>query len=149
MQTPITQTPAPLMTRLHDWPERLAAVVASAQHQPYRLGQHDCLTFSCSCVAAVTGVDLWPRFAGYTTTLQKLRTIAAMAPTLADAVDVTLGASSVLPLLARRGDVLIYTDADGEHLGVCLGASGAALQPQGLAHVPLEHAGFTHAWRIG
>jgi cell wall-associated NlpC family hydrolase len=149
MQTPITQTPAPPMTRLHDWPERLAAVVASAQHQPYRLGQHDCLRFTCQCVGAVTGVDLWPQFAGYTSRLQALRTIAAIAPGLGQAVSVVLGMAPVAPLLARRGDVLLYTDAGGEHLGVCFGATAAVLGPQGLAHVPLDHAGFLQAWRVG
>ena len=137
------------MARLPDWPERLAAVVAAAQHQPYQLGQHDCLRFTCQCVDAVAGVDLWQRFAGYTTKLQALRTIAAIAPGLGQAVSAVLGSQPVPALLARRGDVLLYVDAGGEHLGVCVGSTAAVLGPQGLAHLPLDHAGFLHAWRVG
>ena len=147
MQT--MQAPALPMVRPHDWPERLAAVVAAAQHQPYQLGQHDCLRFTCQCVEAVASVDLWPRFAGYTSKLQALRTIAAIAPSLAQAVSAVLGVVRVAPLLARRGDVLLYTDAGGEHLGVCVGSTAAVLGPKGLAHVPLGHAGFLQAWRVG
>lgn len=148
------QAPAPtptnnLLVRRHDWPERLAAVVAAAQQQPYKLGQHDCLRFTCQCIAAMTGVDFWPRFAGYSTRLQALRTIAAIAPSLGQAVGLVLGVLPVAPLLARRGDVLLYTDEGGEHLGVCVGATAAVLGPQGLAHVPLSHAGFVQAWRAG
>ena len=143
------QAPALPMVRLHDWPERLAAVAAAAQHQPYQLGQHDCLRFTCQCVDAVAGVDLWPRFAGYTGKLQALRTIAAIAPSLGAAVSLVLGVQGAAPLLARRGDVLLYTDVGGEHLGVCVGAVAVVLGPQGLAHVPLNDAGFLQAWRVG
>jgi cell wall-associated NlpC family hydrolase len=147
MQT--MHAPALPMVRLHDWPERLAAVVAAAQQQPYELGQHDCLRFTCQCIATMTAVDFWPRFAGYRTRLQALRTIASIAPSLAQAVSLVLGVPPVAPLLARRGDVLLYADEGGEHLGVCVGSTAAVLGPQGLAHVPLDHAGFLQAWRVG
>lgn len=147
MQT--MQAPAQPMVRLHDWPERLAAVAAAARLQPFLLGTHDCLSFACACVQAVAGVDLWPRFAGYTTPAGSLRTIAAIAPSLAQAVSAVLGSQPVPPLLARRGDVLLYVDAGIEHLGVCLGALGAVPGPDGLAHLPLDHSGFTLAWRVG
>jgi len=137
------------MARLPDWPERLAAVVAAARPQAFLLGTHDCLRFSCACVQAVAGVDLWPQFAGYTTPAESLRTIARIAPSLAQAVSAVLGSQPVPPLLARRGDVLLYVDAGIEHLGVCLGALGAVPGPAGLAHLPLDHTGFTQAWRVG
>lgn len=139
----------PQLTRAQDWPERLAEQVALVQAVPYKLGTHDCTRFTCACIEAMTGVDFWPRFAGYKTKTQALRAIARIAPSLGEAVGVVLGASAQPPNLARRGDVLLYEDAGGEHLGVCLGAVGAVLGPQGLIHQRLDHPGFKSSWRVG
>jgi cell wall-associated NlpC family hydrolase len=139
-----------LLERRADWPERLAAVVASAQDQPYVLGQWDCLRFCCAAIESMTGTDLWPRFAGYKTKRQALVTIARIAPSLGDAVSVVLAREPVAPAQAGRGDVALYHDGEGEsHLGLCIGAKVAVLGPAGLLQVPLDHAGLRHAWRIG
>ena len=140
---------APQFIRREDWPERLAGQVASAQAVPYQLGTHDCWRMVCACIDAMTGVDLWPRFAGYTSKAQALRTIARIAPTLRQAVTVVLGVPPQPPSLARRGDVLLYQDAEGEHLGMCLGSVGVVLGPTGLVYQRLDHAGFRCGWRVG
>lgn len=138
-----------LVRRREDWPERLAETVAAARHAPYRLGEHDCLRFSCRCVEAMTGVDYWPRFAGYRTHRQALVAIARIAPTLGAAVTAVLGLPEQPPALARRGDLMLYQDAGGEHLGICVGGDVAVLGPEGLAFVPIDHAGLRHCWGIG
>ena len=139
-----------LLTRRTDWPERLAEVIAGAQDQPYVLGQWDCLRFCCSAIRAMTGADLWPRFAGYKTKRQALVTIARIAPSLGEAVSIVLERAPLPPLQAGRGDVLLYQDTSGEdHLGLCWGAKVAVLGPQGLLHITLDNAGLRHAWRIG
>lgn len=138
-----------LLTRREDWPERLHETVAAARTAPYRLGRHDCLRFTCQCIAAMTGEDFWPRFSGYKTRRQALATIAKIAPSLAEAVTRVLGCAPLPPAAARRGDVLLYADDGGEHLGVCLGAEVAVLGEAGLAWLRLDHPGLRHAWRIG
>lgn len=140
---------APQLIRRQDWPERLAEQVAAAHAAPYQLGMHDCLRFTCACIEAMTGVDYWPRFAGYSTKLQALRAIAQIAPTLGQAVTAVLGAHPQPPALAQRGDVLLYQDAAGEHLAVCLGSVGAVLGPAGLVYQRLDHPGFKSSWRVG
>lgn len=135
------------LRRRADWPEALAAAVEAARHLPYVLGQHDCLRFTCRCIEVMTGADFWPRFAGYSTRLQALRVIAAIAPSLGEAVGNILQTPSQPTAMARRGDVVLYRDASGEHLGVCTGAQFAVLTDQGLAFLPLAEG--VHAWRVG
>ena len=139
-----------MMTRRPGWESRLAAVLADAQHAPYILGQHDCLRVACRTVDALTGIDLWPRFAGYTTKRQALVTIARIAPGLGEAVTATLGRTPSSVVMARRGDLALYRDSTGEdHLGVCTGHRVAVLMPEGLHHLSLRDEGLLGAWRIG
>lgn len=138
-----------VLTRREDWPERLLETVAAARNIPYKLGSHDCLRFTCQCIAVMTGVDYWPRFAGYATRRQALVTIAKIAPSLAEAVTLVLDCSPLPANMARRGDVVLYEDAAGEHLGICVGAEVAVLGEAGLAFVRIDHAGVRRAWRIG
>lgn len=142
-----TSTTPSGLRRCQDWPERLAATVALARHKPYQLGTHDCLRFTCQCIETITGVDFWPRFQGYTTRLQALRVIASIAPSLGEAVTAVLGISPQPVAYARRGDVVLYRDAGGEHLGVCVGVQIAVLHEAGLVLMPLRLA--EGCWRVG
>lgn len=139
-----------LLIRREDWPARLADAVASACRRPYVLGEWDCLRFSCECIAVMTGVDLWPRFAGYKTKRQALVTIARIAPTLGEAITAVLDVSPGPVLPARRGDIALYRDPTGEdHIGVVVGAHVAVLGPDGLLQVKLTDGGLVSAWRVG
>lgn len=139
---------APLkLTRHADWPERLAAAIESARHEPYVLGQHDCLRLTCRCIEVMTGINFWPVFAGYKTKAQALRIIAKIAPSLGDAVTAVLGVQPQPVRLSQRGDVLLYQDEEGHHLGVCCGANMVLLAKQGLVFLPLSKA--LSSWRVG
>lgn len=136
--------------RRNDWPERLDAVMAAIHGAPYVLGESDCLRLACAAVEALTDVDYWPRFKGYTTKRQALATIARIAPSLGEAVTVTLGVTPTPPLGAQRGDVMLYRDGQGEdHLGVCVGRRVALTAPEGLLWLDLDHPGLLCGWRIG
>lgn len=137
------------LARSQDWPEKLAEEVTAAQEMPYSIGQHDCLRFACRAIQAMCGVDFWPRFAGYTTIRQAQDKISAIAPTLKDAVCKVLGQSPLTPLQARRGDLVIFEDAGGQHIGVCTGAFIALLHRHGLVMLPLTAPGMVCAVRVG
>lgn len=138
------------LTRTSGWEQRFADVIEAARHRLYALGQWDCLRLACEDVAALTGVDFWPRFAGYRTKRQALVTIARIAPTLGEAVSATLGVSPTPTLGARRGDLALYRDAVGEdHLGVVVGAAVMLTLDTGLTSVGLDDAGLLCAWRVG
>ena len=137
------------LTRHQDWPEQLAAQVAAAQCKPYAIGVHDCLRFSCQCIAAMTGVDFWPHFAGYTTRREAIEVLARHGQTLQAAAAKVLGVQPGPVLYARRGDLVVYHDKYGEHLGVCTGSQVAVLGHKGLEFVRLVDAGLQACVRVG
>ena len=137
------------LCRQQDWPEQLAKEVAGAQALPYQIGQHDCLRFTCRVIHAMCGVDFWPRFSGYKTLREAQDKISTIAPTLKEAVCKVLGQSPLPPLQARRGDVLVYADAGGQHLGVCTGAFVALLHRHGLVMLPINATGMLCSVRVG
>jgi cell wall-associated NlpC family hydrolase len=135
--------------RREDWQVKLFEIVEAAQDQPYQLGTHDCLKFSCACIEAMTGVDHWPAFAGlYGDKREALKLIAQFGRSFADAVSGVLGKDPQPVLMAQRGDLMMYHDDSGDHLGICCGATIAVLAEDGLHHVPLTHHGLTASWRI-
>lgn len=139
-----------MLARRNDWPERLTAVIEAARRRPYVLGEHDCLRLACAVVEAMTGTDFWPRFAGYKTKREALVTIARIAPSLGEAVSVTLGVPPMRVFAAWRGDIVLYRDAEGQdHLGIMLGPQVALAAPEGWMLVPLSHPGLLCAWRVG
>ena len=157
------------LTRTEGWELRLAAALEDARNRKYQLGTHDCLRVALSCVAALTGVNLWGPFDGqYATYRQSVLLIADVKrwPALAGR-EISEGDAAALGRLhgifrgaftflfdadpqdvklARRGDVCEYTDGQ-PHLGVCNGATVAVLKDSGLAFVPLQACNV--CWRIG
>lgn len=138
-----------MLTRRQDWPEKLAAEIAGAQALPYVIGQHDCLRFTCRVIEAMCGVDFWHQFGGYTTLREAQDKIKTVAPTLQEAVCKVLNAEALSPSMARRGDVLVYQDAGGQHLGICSGAFVALLQRHGLVMLPLNAVGMVCSVKVG
>lgn len=138
------------LQRQQGWELRLNAVLESARRRPYVLGESDCLKVACETVAALTGTDFWPRFAGYTTKRGALVTIARIAPSLGEAVTTTLGTPPQRVFAAWRGDLLLFRDEHGEdHLGVSCGPNVALTAPEGWLLIPLSHPGLLCSWRIG
>jgi hypothetical protein len=136
-----------MLARTEGWESRLAAAVDGARLRPYQLGAHDCFSFACEAVEAMTGVDLYTNWRGrYNSKTSALRLIAEEGG-FSSAFSRIFG---VLPsgiAMARRGDILEYR-ADGEqHLAVCVGDMAAALGEHGLLFIETCNCG--HAWRIG
>lgn len=136
--------------RIQGWESRLAATLEAARRTPYELGTNDCLRLACACVEALTGIDHWPRFAGYHSKRQALVTIARIAPSLGEAVTATLGVPPSRVFAAWRGDLVLYRDPGGEdHLAVADGPQVAVYTDAGLGFLPLADPGLLCSWRIG
>lgn len=134
--------------RLEGWERRLDAVVEAARERPYALGEHDCFRVACRVLEALTGVDRWPEFSGYTTRREAMRKLAEYGSTFEASGDWFFGDTSIGVRWARRGDICCIQTEDGEkHLGVCLGAETALLAPDGLTYVPTLTC--LCAWRVG
>lgn len=158
------------LTRKQGWEARLAESIESARPKRYVLGQHDCLRVALGAVEALTGIDMWSRFAGkYASRREALRLIAdrarwdefygdALEPERVREAREKCGSifEVVFSLLfeslpedmrlARKGDIVKYVDRE-EHLGVCLGAHVAVLKDDGLAFIPRSKCSL--CWRIG
>ncbi len=117
------------MTRLPDWPERLAALITAAEHRPFDAARWNCGRFAMAAVVACTGQrPAW----------QRRPTLAAMA----DSAGYPRGP---VPF-ARAGDVVLVAAPD--RLGVVLDAGRAAfVGPAGLLRLPITAC--TIVWRVG
>jgi hypothetical protein len=130
--------------RQDGWEVRLADAVESVRNTPFQWGRHDCATWAADVRLALTGQDAAAAWRGrYKSGRGALRVMRRMGfRTLEAGVTGILGAPLPTPLLAQRGDVVLYGDA----LGVCIGATGLFLGPDGLVELPI--AACRLAWRV-
>jgi hypothetical protein len=130
--------------RQDGWEVRLADAVDAVRNAPFQWGQHDCATWAADVRLALTGQDAAAAWRGrYKSERGALRAMRRMGfSTLEAGVTGLLGAPLPTPLLAQRGDVVLH----GEALGVCIGATGLFLGPDGLTELPI--AACRLAWRV-
>ena len=129
------------MSRLQDWPSRLAAYVDKAYTLPFEWGRHDCSTFVAGAVEAMTGER--PELPAYTDAREAAELLAAEP--LLDRVRAIYG-PPIAPAFAQRGDIALV-DIDGRaSLAVCVGDFFAGPGTDGLVMVPRAVA--IAAWRI-
>ena len=115
--------------RLLDWPERLAALITTAEHRPFDAARWSCGRFAMAAVVACTGQR---------PTWQHRSSLAEMAD--------TAGFPRVPVRFACAGDVVLAADPD--RLGVVLDAGRMAfVGPTGLLRLPITAC--TIAWRVG
>lgn len=133
--------------RRDGWEQRLNVVLEHARTQPYRLGEHDCFRLACRVVEALTGVDRWPEFAGYTTRREALALLARHGGSFEEAFD-KLAGTRIEAAEVRRGDLVCMRTEDGEkHLGVATGVHAALLAEAGLVWLRTRDA--LCGWRVG
>lgn len=134
--------------RLEGWEARLASVIELAFSRPYVLGRHDCFRVACAAIDALTGVDLWPQWAGRYSTKEEALALMAEFGSFDKAFDHVFGVPHVAAREARPGDIVKFVDPAGEaHLGVYLDPGAVVLDEHGLRLVPLSAC--TACWRIG
>lgn len=130
------------MSRLHDWPERLARYFRDAANTPFAWGTHDCVTFANGAHEAVTGVVV---------TLAPWASEGEAGAALGVLGGLESAVSTVLPsipaLTAQRGDVVLLGLGDRAWLAVCDGAIAFAPDAQGLRAAPMRLA--RAAWGVG
>lgn len=134
------------MTRLPDWPARLAALVARAHGQRFAWGVHDCCLWAADGVHAVTGHDPAAALRGaYSTDVEAYRIVRASGGLrgLGD----SLGAPRIHPRAAMAGDVGLVQGSKRVMAGVCVGEVWMVAATAGLLALPFEAARF--AWGVG
>ena len=131
--------------RMRDWPERLAALFAAREAQPFEWGAHDCCLFAADAVLAVTGHDPAADLRGtYRTAAQAAQVMERFGGLAGVAIE---RAGRVVPVaLAQPGDVgLSRHDMPRPTLAVWGGTAWHAAAAVGLVVVPTE--AITRAWR--
>lgn len=118
------------MGRLPDWPALLARHILDATDRDFEWGRHDCCTFACDGVLAMTGADpMAPARGRYRDEKRAaviLREIGGMGlPEAAEVLMTAFGAPTVHPAFAQRGD-LVLIKVPVAHLRPNAGVGGAA-----------------------
>lgn len=137
------------LTRRSDWTDRLYAYVKASRKKSFVWGKHDCLTFTCGCIRAITDTDFTLPFKGrYHTVEGAHRTLRRnyKVDTLTEAVDKILG-DSIRSEEARRGDLMMVNTDLGDTFGILLGKQIIFVSPEGLSFLPWTDA--LKAWRVG
>jgi hypothetical protein len=137
------------MQRFNDWPDRLAAHIASAREAEFRWGSFDCALFAAGAIHAMTGVDLAADFRG------KYSDEAGARALFSTALD---HASGMLPPVdlgfARRGDLVLVkngsvlggTNEPGLAIVGLDGRRALAAAERGLVY--MARANWLRAWRV-
>ena len=137
------------LKRIDNWPSLLEQELQARMRRKFEWGQQDCCTFASALVAAMTGVNIARMFGPYKSQvgaariLKRVGGVIGLMQRVAERFQLTQ-----LPgvLYARRGDVCLIKTADGDALGICIGASVAGAGVDGVELVPLNSA--MRAWRI-
>ncbi|MCB9990675.1 MAG: hypothetical protein H6867_04770 [Rhodospirillales bacterium] len=141
-----------MLKRLNNWPEAFAAALEAVQHEPFEWGKNDCCLFACNIVKAITGTDLASPFRGYKDRAEAFEIIKGYGGIgkLAESVAEEYGIPEINPLIARRGDVCLFNNGNGETLGICRGDLVLAPGKEKLDGIPVSKVSDTlRAWRIG
>ncbi|MBI1208020.1 MAG: hypothetical protein GC191_12125 [Azospirillum sp.] len=139
------------VARPADWPERLAAFVASHRETRFAWGRHDCLCFVADWLAALGAADPMAPWRGrYHDGGDADLFLSAQTATgdVFEALDHWLPRRPVRE--ARRGDVAgltIGAPSDTRLVGLVIGPRVVAIGFDGLVAVPLSRA--IAAWGVG
>jgi hypothetical protein len=143
--------------RFEDWHARLGAHIKAALKRPFSWGDHDCCTFACNGIEAMTGVDPMAELRGrYSTAIGAARALKSFAggglDEAAEHIAGLLHSPEIPVLTASRGDCVLADVDTGSGRAPALGLvslSGRAALfagPSGLTEIPLRNC--RRAWRV-
>lgn len=126
--------------------KKLSLYLQACAAAPFGWGKHDCCSFAAGDVLVLTGKNPMDDLPLYSDEQGAMEMLAANGG-IESMVTQRLG-QPVNPLLARRGDIVMFdTVVNGLALGVCAGASFAAVTEDGMKYFSMRHA--IKAWRVG
>lgn len=151
------------LKRCHTWMTReLHHYLTDAANQPFVWGTHDCCLFAANAIQAMTGVDIADDFRGkYTDQASAFTLIHSVTggSTVEDAatycankhglLEWTRANGTPLPLMAKRGDLVVASNDAGEVIAGIVDLSGryvAAVNETGYAQLPLSS--IKRAWHV-
>ncbi len=129
--------------RLPDWPMRLSNYLTERRNMPFAWGSNDCVMFAAHAVEALTGINHYAEYEGYTTEAEALEIIAENGG-MSALIDKHLSISHNNILKAKRGD-LVLAKMPSHTMGVVddSGQFVVFVTPEGLIRKHIKCA-----WRI-
>jgi hypothetical protein len=137
------------MTRHEDWEQRLNGCIAEAKTRSFAWGTHDCCTFVCEVIQALTGRDVYEKFrekysdrASMVAAIREYGSLAQLAEQVAKEYEL----EEVPVKLAGRGDVVLVNEGKYDSLAIVEGTHAAGASHKGLALVPRKL--WLRAWKV-
>lgn len=129
--------------RKDGWEAALHAAIADAA--PFAWGTRDCATWAFDIRRALTDIDAAAEWRGrYRSARGAARMLRRLGVTSVEALAGKIMGPPLSPRLAQRGDLVLSGEDDA--LGVCIGAHGLFLAPQGVTRRPILTC--RAAWRV-
>jgi hypothetical protein len=160
ISTPVAAAAASKLVRVAHWATRAYhTFLLERAHTPFAWGTNDCASFAADGILAMTGVDIAADFRGkYTdesSALEAIKTIAG-GTTIADAAAYCAAKHNLAewkyPLLAKRGDLVVFT-AGGRLQAGLMHLTGRHVVAPGDKGLNLMEVGFVAAiarsWHVG
>lgn len=135
--------------RVEGWEKILFEVIEDARDKKYNLGKHDCALFAIDLLSKITGIDYGSKVRGkYKNLTEAKKLIKKLGKgtnkQLHKAVSEVLCALPTSSFRGHRGDPLLIELDNVEHIGICVGAEGVVLTPDGLLFIALDK--FKYCW---
>ena len=137
--------------RKQGWEDLLAAHIDKYSLTPFRWGRLDCVRFSIGWVRKVTGLPvMYPIWGTWTNKKEAMEIRERLQfDNWGDLVSFYMdeqGFKEVPPLMARRGDVVVFMGEGGATLGLCDGKFILSPSSKGLVKSKFNRG--IRAWRI-
>ena len=142
--------------KIEYWDRAFFSYLQAADQRPFVWGEFDCCLFAADAVQAMTDQDPAASIRGtYSDAVAAAAVIANYGgiAELAEAFFLPMGAIEIMPLFARRGDVVrlvmpVFEDAFAECGGICTGRDVAFLTDSGTRSVSLVAAAAKLSARV-
>lgn len=146
-----------LIKKEHWLTEEFHDFLITRRGMPFAWGSNDCALFAADAIEAITGTDIAAEFRGkYTNELGALRAVKEISggKTFRDATAYCASKHGLVeyeyPLMAKRGDLVIVRNGDGEEITGVVGLDGRyVLSPGDAGLVQLPITSVVRAWSLG
>lgn len=136
------------MIRLHDWPERVVAVLDRAAGETFEWGRADCFTLAMDIVEAITGDDPYRHERGAYSSPVGAR-LRLIANGFEDMAGLFGSLAHELPTaFAARGDLGLTPAPGGEMAAIVCDGTGWVGRSEGAGFVRLPRNAAVKAWRV-
>lgn len=136
--------------RCEDWPEKLDSYIKENLNKPFSYAENDCCTFASEIIKIMTGKDIMEGMRGkYKDKESGYKVMKRFAGGLIGTFKKTMEKYSfeeIPPLMAQRGDVVIYETEMGDTVGICIGDKIITPGENGIISNPIFEGKM--AWRI-